>query len=137
MKYFTLISIALVITLLTVSILVPGWANFTAGVTVVVGLLMVLYTVVQKHVRRHKSQPVSKLTTARNIFIETTSILLAMLAAGFLGKVVAEAATSQINDELTKLVTGIFIGVLIGLGTGFLVRRGCGAILGYLLKAAA
>jgi hypothetical protein len=130
MKYFTPISIVLIITLIAASILMPGWVNVIAGVAVAVGLSIVISAVVQKHIGRRNSQPVNKLATARIIFIEITGILLAMLLAGLLGRVVSQAATKPINNELTKLVLGIIIGACIGLGTGLVFRRAWGRLAG-------
>ena len=66
----------------------------------------------------------------RIVFIKRVGILLAMLAAGLLGRIVSEAATSQMNDELSKLIMGIVTGALIGLAVGILVRRAWGRLLG-------
>ena len=62
------------------------------------------------------------------ILIDMSGILLAILLAGLLGRYAAEIATRQIGDELTKLVVGIVIGTLIGLGTGFVVQRAWGQL---------
>lgn len=66
----------------------------------------------------------------RKVLLNLTGILLAMFAAGLLGREVSEVATSQISDGLTKLIIGIFIGTLIGLAVGILVRRAWGRLVG-------
>ena len=123
LRFLTPLPIVLIIVLFTASFMMPEWVNTIAGVTLVIGLLIGMYAVVQKHIRQRQSQPVSKLTTARNIFVDITGILLAMIVAGLLGRVVSEAATRQINNELTKLMAGIVIGMLMGLCVGVFVRR--------------
>jgi len=36
---------------------------------------------------------------------------------------IAEIATQQITNDLTKLIAGILIGLLAGMGVGLLVKR--------------
>ena len=130
MEYFSPTAIVSIVTLIVVSILAPGWAKVISGIAVFVGLSFVLYAVVRKHIQQWLTQPVSKLATAENIFIEILGILLVMVAAGLLGRYAAEAATQPINDELSKLILGIVIGVCVGLGTGFIIRQAWGRLPG-------
>jgi hypothetical protein len=62
-------------------------------------------------------------------------VFIAALMAGLLGRNVAEIVTKPIGDELTKLVLGIIVGICIGLGTGFVVRRAWGRLAGIFSKS--
>ena len=59
----------------------------------------------------------------RNVLVETLGILLAMTLAGLLGRYLAQITTAQIANEFTKLFVGILIGLLAGMGVGFIVSR--------------
>ena len=65
----------------------------------------------------------------RNVLAETIGILLAMTLAGLLGRYIAQIATAQIPNELAKLVAGVLIGLLAGVGGGILVKRTWGQML--------
>jgi len=64
-----------------------------------------------------------------NIFLEILGILLAMTLAGLFGRHIAQIATEQINNDLTKLIAGIVIGLLAGMGVGILMKRAWGRLL--------
>jgi heme/copper-type cytochrome/quinol oxidase subunit 4 len=112
--------------LFAVSFYMPDSANAMAGIMVVLGLSIVTYFVVQKHVHLHRQEQAPKTKTVKNILFELTGILLAMLVAGVLGKIAVETVTREIGDEMIKLIVGILIGMLTGLGVGLFVRWACG-----------
>ncbi len=72
-----------------------------------------------------RKQSISDLMTilARKTLFEITVIFVSILLAGLLGNYIAEIATRQIINELTKLIVSIFIGLLVGLSVGVLVNR--------------
>ena len=69
----------------------------------------------------------------RNVLIETTSLLLAMVLAGLLGRSIAQIATQHISNDLIKLAAGIATGLLVGIGVGVIMQR----ISGRFMKTSA
>ena len=128
--YRTALSIILILALLSGAVFLPGWANTIAAGVVFLSLSIAVYAVVQKHARLQQGKPASKIVMARNILVELTGILLAMLLAGLVGRYAAEAATRPISDESIKLVLRIFVAAGVGLGIGFVVRRAWGRLVG-------
>jgi chromate transport protein ChrA len=78
----------------------------------------------------NKAKYIFRSVKSPKVLIDLTGILLAMFLAGVLGRYAAQVATRQISDELTKLVVGIVIGACIGLGTGFVIHRTLGRLMG-------
>jgi hypothetical protein len=52
-----------------------------------------------------------------------------MTLAGVSGRAIAGMATQPIGDGLFKVIAGIVIGLLAGVGIGFLVRRTWGRLV--------
>lgn len=130
LRSWTPLSLLLILMLLAGAVFLPTRANAIATVVVILSLSIAAYAVVQKHIRLQQSRPAGKIIMARNILVEFTGILLAMLLAGVLGKYAAEILTHQFGDGLTKLIMGIVTGALIGLAVGMLVRRAWGRLMG-------
>ena len=66
---------------------------------------------------------------ARNVFFEIFGILLAMTLAGLFGRYIVEIATWQIHNDSIKLIAGILLGLLAGMGMGVLVKRTWGRLV--------
>ncbi|MCC6299447.1 MAG: hypothetical protein IT314_09115 [Anaerolineales bacterium] len=65
----------------------------------------------------------------RNVVLEMVGILLAIILAGLLGRYPAQIATAQVANEFGRLITGIIVGVLTGVGIGLLVKKTWGRLL--------
>ena len=52
-----------------------------------------------------------------------------MLLAGWSGRSLAQLATNPINNEGIKLVAGIVVGLLAGVGIGFLIKQTWGRLV--------
>ena len=65
----------------------------------------------------------------RSAVLEITGILLTMTLAGLLGRAIATIATGQMEQGLIKVVAGIVVGLLAGVGVGSLVRRTWGRLV--------
>ena len=128
-RYWTHVTIILILALFAGSFLVPVWANTMALTAITLSLSMATFPVVQKHIRLNRSGAASKFRLARNIVLEFIGILLAMLLAGLIGRYAAGILTRQMGDELMKLIAGILIGMLTGLAVGILVRRVWGQLV--------
>ena len=132
LRYWIPFSLISVFVLFIVAFYVPDLANTIAGIMVILGLSVVTYSVVQKHMHLHRNEQAPKINTVKNILFELTGILLAMLFAGMLGKYTVEAVTPQIGDQMMKLIAGIVIGMLTGLCVGIVVRRVWARLVGIL-----
>jgi len=129
LKYWTPLSIVLILTLFAGAILVPGWADAIAGAVLILSLGIAVFSVVHKQKRLYREWSAGKFKAARRILVELAGVLLAMCLAMSLGRYAAEAATRQIGDDLTRLVVGIVTAMLMGLGAGALVRRAWGRLV--------
>ena len=130
LRYRMHLSIILILVLFAGSFFVPIWANAIALAVVLLSLIIALYYVVSKHIRINQGKPTNKIRMTRNILLELTGILIAMLLAGLAGRYGAEALTHQIGDKWMKLTVGILIGLLTGLGVGIVFRRAWGRFIG-------
>jgi len=129
LRYWTPLSIILILVLFAGAFFVPVWANAIALAVVLLSLSIAAYSIVHKHIRLHQGKPTNKIKTARNILLEMTGILLAMLMAGLLGRYGVGTITGQIDNELMKLIVGIIMGMLIGLTTGVVIQRAWGRLV--------
>jgi hypothetical protein len=59
----------------------------------------------------------------RNVALEIAGILLATACAAFLGNYIALMATYSISDTLIRFAVGVFVGLLIGMTMGTVVRK--------------
>jgi len=92
------------------------------------GLAAAISSIFKKHRDAYCQDKITRGVFIRNVFLEIFGILLAMTLAGLLGKYLAQMATEPINNELTKLITAIVIGLLAGMGVGVLVNRTWGRL---------
>lgn len=122
-KYSTLISIVLLVTFLISVWIFPS----ARSVVVVIFLLFIVAqaftAVIVKHRESYLQGKIMSAVFVRNVLIETTYLLLAMILAGFLGRFIAQIATQQISNDLMKFAAGITIGLLVGVGVGVVMQR--------------
>ena len=109
--------------LLIASLLVPGWAGAITSIVLFISFAIAIFPVVQKQIKLYREKPMSRVKLARNVLFESMGILLAMVLAGLLGRYIAQIGTAQISNDLTKLIAGIMIALLAGMGVGVLVKR--------------
>lgn len=122
-RHSTLISLLLILALFASVWLFPS-SGITLGVIFLLfGLVATSYVIVKKHRQTYLQGKTSRVIFIRSVFLELSSILLAMILAGLLGRYLAGIATRQIDDELIKLIAGIGLGLLVGLFVGMLIKR--------------
>ena len=114
--------------LLLVTLLILAWLFPSAGL--ILGIIFMLFSffiassvVLEKHKEAYRQGKITRGIFIRNVILEMTSILLAMLLAGLLGRYMAEIATRQIDNDLTRVIAGIMVGLLVGMGVGTFVRK--------------
>ena len=115
--------------LLIASLVVPGWAGALTSIVLFISFAIAIYSVVQKQIKLYREKPTSRVKLAWNVLFEIMGVLLAMVLAGLLGRTIAQIGTAQINNELTKLIAGVVMALLAGMGIGTLVTRTWGRLM--------
>jgi uncharacterized protein YacL len=115
--------------LLIALLFAPGWAGAITSIVLFISFAIAIFFVVQKQRKLYREKPTSRIKLARNVLFESLGILLAMVLAGLLGRTIAQIGTAQIINDLTKLIAGIVIALLAGMGVGFLVKRTWGRLI--------
>ena len=115
--------------LLITLLFAPGWAGAITSIALIISFAIAIFFVVQKQMKLYREKPTSRIKLARNVLFESLGILLAMVLAGLLGRTIAQIGTAQISNDLTKLMAGIVIALLAGMGVGFLVKRTWGRLI--------
>jgi len=127
-KYSVIISVLLFLSLLICIWMFPSSGLIFTMLFVLCGFVLASFPVIEKHRQAYLQGKISRGIHIRNILFDVAGILLALILAALLGRYIAEIATSQIGNELIKLITGIMIGLLIGLAVGTFVKHAWGRI---------
>lgn len=90
---------------------------------------VVILPIIKKQRELYKRGNLTSGELVRKIALEVFGILLAMALAGLAGRYLGQIVSTQITDELIKLIAGTLIGLLAGIGVGILVKRTWGQIL--------
>ena len=113
----------LTVTLLTAYFFGAGWAGVMAAVLFCVTLTGAILVILQEQRKLYRENRISRAKLLRNTLFQIAGILLAMALASLLGRWIVEAATQQMSNGLIKFITGMVIGLLAGMGVGFLVKQ--------------
>lgn len=125
--HFVLISLLVVLLLL-------AWFFPSAGLVLGIAFLLLSFLIVSFVVIRKQREAYRSGRTTRGAFVWNTVLEiagagLAMVAAGLLGRSFAGIATAQIDNDLLRFTAGIAIGLLTGLGVGFLLSQTWGRLV--------
>ena len=109
-------------------LLILAWVFPTSGLRLGITFLLLSFLVatlvlLEKHKKAYRSGKITRSIFIRNVTLEISGTFLIMLLAGILGRYVAEVATHHIVNDLTRMVTGIGVGLVVGLGLGFLAKK--------------
>jgi len=121
-------AIAITFVLLAASFFLPGWVGAIAGIMIFIIAAMSLFGVLRNEVNLYREQRISRNGLIRNVFFEAIGILFAIILAFLVGRYVIEIATGRIDNSLVRFAAGIVIGLLTGMGVGFLVNRTWGQL---------
>jgi len=128
-KYSTMILILLLVILLVLARLFPSAGLKLGIVFLLISFFIASLAVLEKHKETYRLGTITRGVFIRHAVLEITGAGLAMLLAGLLGRTVAQAATQQIGDDLIRVIAGITIGLLVGIGVGTLAKRTWGRLI--------
>jgi len=109
--------------------LYPSIGLILGLVFLVVTLVMACIAVIQKHRKSHLQGEITYYVFMRNVALEISGILLAMICAAFIGNYIALIATRSIEDVLIRFAAGIFVGLLVGMVIGSAIKKVWGQFL--------
>ena len=128
-SYLPILCIALLLALIAIFFLAPTWAGTAVRIALIISSAIAIFSAVQKQMQLFREKPTSRFKLVLNILLEIMGILLAMVLAGLLGRYMVQLGTAQISNDLTKMVAGIVISLLAGMGMGILVTRTWGKLV--------
>jgi hypothetical protein len=123
-------AILLIVTLLAAYFFGDGWAGVIVAALFCVTLAGAILVILQEQRKLYRENRISRAKLIRNALFQIAGILLAMALASLLGRWLAEAATQQISNGLIKFIAGMILGLLAGMGVGFLVKQMWGRLAG-------
>ena len=127
-KYSTPILFFLLLALLVLAWRFPSDGLILGIIFLLLSFLITSSAVLEKHKEAYRQGKIGRSIFIRNVLLEGTGILLAMLLAGVLGRVMAGMATRQIGDDLIRVIAGIMVGLLAGMGVGTFARKTWGRL---------
>ena len=128
-SYLSILCIALLLALIAIFFLAPAWAATAVRIALIISSAIAIFSAVQKQIQLFREKPTSRVKLVLNVLLEIIGILLAVLLAGLLGRYIAQLGTAQISNALIKLVAGIMISLMAGMGMGILVTRTWGRLV--------
>ena len=127
-KHSTPILFFLLVTLLILSWMFPSSGLLLGIIFMSFSFFIASSAVLEKHREAYRQGKIGRGVFIRNVLLEGTGILLAMLLAGVLGRVMAGIATRPIEDGLVRVIAGIVVGMLVGIGVGTFARKTWGRV---------
>ena len=121
-------AIVLIVALFAAFFFGTGWAGVIVLVILGLILVMAIVFILQGQKNLYREKRISRAKLVRNVLFEVTVILVAMLLAALLGRYIADIATAQVSHGLMKFMLGILIGLLAGMGVGFVVKQTWGRL---------
>jgi hypothetical protein len=118
---------------LLVILLILAWRFPSNGL--ILGIIFLSFSffitssaVLEKHRKAYRQGTITRGVFLRNVLLEGTGILLAMVLAGVFGRYMAGIATRQIDNGLLRVIAGIMVGLLVGMGIGTFARKTWGRL---------
>jgi hypothetical protein len=122
-KNIIIISSVIIVTLLVITFIFPSIGGILGIAFLLSGFLLAGIVIIQRHREAYLQGKISRRVYIRNACLEIAGILLAMLLAAWIGNLIAQIATRQIDHTLIRFIAGIIIGLLIGIGVGSVVKK--------------
>jgi len=122
-KRSTIILFFLILIVFFIARMFPSTGIVLGVIFLIFGLVTSIYMAVKKHREDYLHGKVSLSVAIRNIALEITAILLAMILAALLGRTLAEIGTRHIDNALLQFIAGVGIGLSVGMIVGLLIKR--------------
>lgn len=122
-KQIKRIKLMLIIFSLLTAWFYPALGLMLGTILLVLTLAISCISVVPEHRKSYLQGEITFLIFMQNAALEISGILLATLCAVLFGNYIARLATHSIDDALIRFAAGVFIGLLIGIAIGALVRK--------------
>lgn len=84
---------------------------------------VVILPIIKKQRELYKRGNLTSGELVRKIALEVFGVLVAMVLAGLAGRYLGQIVITQITDELVRVIAGIVLSLLAGMGAGILVQR--------------
>ena len=122
-KYSTILLVSSLFTLLILAWLFPA-SGLKLGIAfLLLSFLIASIVVMEKHQKALRKGEMRRGVFIRNATLEVSGTFLVMLLAGLLGRYAAEVATQQIEHDLLRVLAGLGVGLVVGLGVGILGKK--------------
>jgi hypothetical protein len=128
-KHSTLVVIPLLVGLFILAWFFPSAGMLLGGAFWLLSFLFVSVAIARKQQGAYRLGRIGRGKFVRNTVLEITGAGLTMIAAGLLGRALAEMATAQMGDTLLRFAAGIAIGLFTGLAVGFVVSQTWGRMM--------
>lgn len=122
-KHSTLILISLLLTFLVLSWSIPAERLFFGITFVFLSFLVGSAAILGKYDEAYRNDKITRLVFIRKAALEIGGTLTIMLLAGLLGRYVAVVATQSIGDDILRVIAGLAVAVLVGIGVGFPAKK--------------
>ena len=125
----SLLTLTIILLTLVISWRFPSirWAFMV--ILLLFGSLRALAEVVTKQRTAYQQGEITLPICLRNLGVEIVGLFSAMLLAGWSGRSLAQLATNPIQNEGIKLVAGMVVGLLAGVGIGFFIKQTWGRLV--------
>lgn len=125
-KHFILITILFLIVFALSAWAFPSAAPVIGMIFLGFSLGIAIYSIVVKHRSAYREGKLTRFAFQRNVCLDVSGVLLAVVLAALLGRYVADLVAQQIDGALLRFAAGMLVGVLVGIGVGLLVRQAWG-----------
>jgi hypothetical protein len=109
-------------------LLILAWNFPSAGLRLGIAFLLISFfltswLVLEKHREAFRQGEITRGRFIRNAVIEISGTWLIMGLAGLLGRYAAGIATQPIGNDLLRVLAGLGVGLVVGLGVGILAKK--------------
>jgi hypothetical protein len=122
-KHVTLILFSLLVTLLVLAWLFPSAGLKLGIVFLLLSFLLVSWLVLDKQKNAYRKGQITRGIFIRNAVVEISGVWIVMALAGLLGRQAAGFVTQQIGNNFLRVMAGILVGLLVGMGLGTLAKK--------------
>ncbi|MBN2118139.1 MAG: hypothetical protein JW730_16300 [Anaerolineales bacterium] len=125
-KHFILITILFLVVFALSAWKFPSAAPLIGMIFLCSSLGIAIFSIVVKHRSAYGEGRLTRFAFLRNVFLDVSGVLLAVVLAALLGRYAADLVAQQIDGAVLRFAAGMLVGVLVGISVGLLVRGAWG-----------